>query len=129
MAKRLSAGSPKAANSRLVLDRPKSVPAGVVGLGLMGRSISTCLLAAGHRVVGVSESRFRRRDTRPRILALVREMKHERLFSGDIRTVMKNLQLSEDFSALGDCGIVIESVIEDLEAKQKAEAPREAAGE
>jgi len=28
-------------------------PAGVIGLGLMGTSITTCLIAAGHRVVGI----------------------------------------------------------------------------
>ena len=40
--------SRKAAKGRAAPPRPQSVPAGVVGMGLMGRSIATCLLAAGH---------------------------------------------------------------------------------
>ena len=115
MAKKLSAGSQKTPNSKL--DRPKSVAVGVVGLGLMGRSIITCLLAAGHRVVGVTRNLSQRRDTRRRILALLREMNHERLFSGDPRAVMEELQLSEDFPALSGCGLVLESTLEDFAVK------------
>lgn len=117
MAKKPFAGSKATAHSRSAPARPKSVPAGVVGLGLMGRSIIACLLAAGHRVVGVTRSLARRGDTRRRILVLLREMKRERLLSGDPRAVVENLQLSEDFSALSGCGIVVESVLEDLEVK------------
>jgi 3-hydroxybutyryl-CoA dehydrogenase len=96
---------------------PNSIPAGIIGLGLMGTSIIACLLAAGHRVVGVTRSLSRRRNTRRRILTFLREMKDERLFSGDATTVVEKLQLSEDFSALSDCRIVIESVVEDLHVK------------
>ncbi|MDB5242224.1 MAG: 3-hydroxyacyl-CoA dehydrogenase family protein, partial [Spirosoma sp.] len=32
----------------------QTMPVGVVGLGLMGSSIVTCLLAAGHPVVAVA---------------------------------------------------------------------------
>ena len=117
MATKLSGGSKKAANSKLALDRPKSVPAGVIGLGLMGRSIIACLLAAGHRVVGVTQSLLRRHDSRRRILAHLRDMKRERLFSGDPRAAVEKLQLSEDFSALSGCGFVVESVLEDLPVK------------
>ena len=33
---------------------PGKIPAGVVGLGLMGCSITTCLLMAGHSVTAVA---------------------------------------------------------------------------
>ncbi len=118
MTTKRSAGSKKTANSKSAMARPQSVPAGVVGLGLMGRSIVACLLAAEHPVVGVTEKLADPSDARRHIRALLREMKHERLFSGDPRAVVENLQLSEDFSALGNCGIVIESVPEDLEVKR-----------
>jgi 3-hydroxybutyryl-CoA dehydrogenase len=33
---------------------PKNIPVGIVGLGLMGCSITTCILIAGHTVVSVA---------------------------------------------------------------------------
>jgi 3-hydroxybutyryl-CoA dehydrogenase len=85
----------------------------------MGRSIITCLLAAGHRVVGVTRSLARRSDTRRHINSLLREMKRERLLAGNPRAAVERLQLSEDYSALGGCGIVLESVLEDLAVKHE----------
>lgn len=102
----------------LATAKPKAVPAGVVGLGLMGTSIATCLLAAGHRAVGVSKD-LSPRETRRRVLAFLREMKGEGLLSRDPREVADNLTLAQDFSALRDCGIVLESVTEDLEVKRE----------
>ena len=43
---------------------PADIPVGVVGLGLMGTSIVTCLLAAGHPVVGVSNNPAQHGNTR-----------------------------------------------------------------
>ena len=98
--------------------RTASIPAGVVGLGLMGTSITACLLAAGHPVVGVTKD-LKERPTRRRFLDLLRGMKRERLLSGDPSSIVKKLFLSEDFSALSDCQIVIESVVEQLAVKQE----------
>ena len=36
--------------------RPEDVTAGMIGLGPMGQSIITCLLAASRRVVGITRS-------------------------------------------------------------------------
>ncbi len=33
---------------------PAQIPVGIVGLGLMGCSIATCLLIAGHPVVAIA---------------------------------------------------------------------------
>lgn len=85
----------------------------------MGTSIIACLLAAGHRVVGITRSVSRRRNTRRQILTFLREMKREKLLSGDPGAVAKNFQLSEDYSALSDCGIVVESVLENLDVKHE----------
>jgi 3-hydroxybutyryl-CoA dehydrogenase len=114
-----SVRSKTAPDSEAALARPKSVAAGVVGLGLMGRSIIACLLAAGHRVVGVTRSLAARSDTRRRILVLLREMERERLLSPDPRALVEKLQLSEDFSAFVDCEIVMESVLENLDVKHE----------
>ena len=95
------------------------IPVGVVGLGLMGTSIIACLLAARHPVVGVTRSVSRRRNMRRRLLHLLRGMKRQKLLSRDPGKLVKNFRLSEDYSALSNCQVVIESVAEDLALKQE----------
>jgi 3-hydroxybutyryl-CoA dehydrogenase len=119
MVKQSSVRSKQNAKPRPSAPSAKSIPAGIIGLGLMGTSIIACLLAAEHRVVGLTRNLSRRRNTRRRILTFLREMKDEKLFSGNPRAVVEKLQLSEDFSVLSDCGIVIESVVEDLQVKHE----------
>lgn len=107
-------------------ENPRDIPVGVVGLGLMGTSITACLLAAGHPVVAVSKD-LKQRPTRRRLLDLLRGMKREKLLSGDPGQVAKNLLLSEDFSVLSDCQVVIESVVEQLAVKHEVFRKVEAA--
>jgi 3-hydroxybutyryl-CoA dehydrogenase len=97
---------------------PADIPVGVVGLGLMGTSIVTCLLAAGHPVVGVSNNPAQHGNTRRRVLSLLRGLKREKLLSRDPGKTMKNLLLSGDYSTLSNCQLVFESVKEDLAIKQ-----------
>jgi len=100
-------------------ETPGDVRVGVVGLGLMGTSIIACLLAAGHPVVGITRSLARRRNTRRHLLSLLGELRRNRLLSRNPRGLMKKLQVSEDYSALADCQLVIESVAEQPEVKQE----------
>jgi len=94
------------------------VPAGVVGLGLMGTSIVTCLVAAGHRVVAIDKDAARRRNLKRRVSVLLRDMRSEKLLAKDPASVSKNLSTSDDFGALRDCGLVIESIFENLSEKR-----------
>jgi 3-hydroxybutyryl-CoA dehydrogenase len=105
-------------DSTLAMD-PPDIPVGVVGVGLMGTSIIACLLAAGHPVVGVTRSLSRRRNTRGRLLRLLRGMKRQKLLRRDPEKVVKNFNLSEDYSALSNCQVVIESVAEEPAIKQE----------
>ncbi len=95
------------------------VAAGVIGLGLMGTSITTCLIAAGHRVVAIDKDAARRRSLKRRVEVLLREMRSEKLLSKQPASLLKNLIPSGDFGTLRDCGLVIESIFEDLEAKRE----------
>lgn len=104
--------------STLAMNAP-DIPVGVVGLGLMGTSIIACLLAAGHPVVGVTRSLSRRRNTRGRLLHLLRGMKRQKLLRREPEKVVKNFRLSEDYSALSNCQVVIESVAEEPAIKQE----------
>ncbi len=94
------------------------VPAGVVGLGLMGTSIATCLVAAGHHVVAIDKDVSRRRSLKRRVSLLLRDMRREKLLAKDPADVLQRLSTSDDFCALRDCGIVMESIFENLNDKR-----------
>ena len=92
---------------------------GVVGLGLMGTSIATCLLAAGHAVVGVERDPLKRSTARRRTLAYLREMRAEGLVKGDPRHPLRYFAVAKEYAALADSQLVVESIVEDLKAKRK----------
>lgn len=106
-------------NRRRPAVRPEEYPAGVVGLGLMGHSIIACLLAAGHKVAGVSRSLERHAGARRQILGKLREMKREGLLKKAPDELIRNLTLTEDFRDLKNCRIIIESIVEDAEIKKQ----------
>jgi 3-hydroxybutyryl-CoA dehydrogenase len=91
----------------------------VIGLGLMGTSITTCLLAAGHPVVGIDRDPSRRRNARRNALALLREMRREKLLAKDPARVVENLIIAADFTHLQRSALVIECIFEDLAAKRE----------
>jgi 3-hydroxybutyryl-CoA dehydrogenase len=92
--------------------------AGVIGLGLMGTSIVACLLAAGHRVVVVTRNSVNHKRARRHVIGMLRQMKREGILEGDPSGLGKQLTITEEFSALRDCGVVIESIVEDVRAKK-----------
>jgi len=98
--------------------KEQPVAAGVVGLGLMGTSIATCLVAAGHSVVAIDKDAARRRNLKRRVSFLLREMRREKLLSKDPAALLKNVSTSGDFAAFRDCGLVIESIFENLGDKR-----------
>jgi 3-hydroxybutyryl-CoA dehydrogenase len=85
----------------------------------MGTSITTCLLAAGHPVVGIDKDATRRRNARKHALALLREMRREKLLAKDPARLAANLTVAADFTALGPSALVIECIFEDLAAKRE----------
>ncbi|WP_018616939.1 3-hydroxyacyl-CoA dehydrogenase family protein [Segetibacter koreensis] len=98
--------------------RTKEIGVGVVGLGLMGCSITTCLLMAGHPVVAVApisddlkhaESRVRNHLLKSREQGLVNEVPEY---------YMKHLTITEDYSLLKNCKLVIECTIENEAIKK-----------
>jgi 3-hydroxybutyryl-CoA dehydrogenase len=95
------------------------VPAGVVGLGLMGTSIATCLVAAGHHVVAIDKDAARRRNLKRSVSALLRDMRREKLLAKEPASLLKHLSTSDDFGALRNCGLVIESIFENLNEKRE----------
>lgn len=98
--------------------RPVDVPAGVVGMGLMGTSIAACLLIAGHSVAAVERDPAKRRTAKNRLLTLLRGAKKEGLLKGDPAKVIEHFAVSEDYMVLMKSRIVIESIVEDIEVKR-----------
>jgi 3-hydroxyacyl-CoA dehydrogenase len=95
-----------------------SIGIGVVGLGLMGTSVATCLLAAGHPVAAVEIDATKRRSARRKILNYLQEMKREGLLKGNPREATGRLTVLEDYAGLEPCQLVVECVFEDLEVKK-----------
>lgn len=85
----------------------------------MGTSIATCLVAAGHRVIGIDKNPSRRRSLKRRVAAQLRDMRREKLLSEEPATLLQGLETSADFGALRGCGLIIESIFEDLREKRR----------
>lgn len=90
----------------------------MIGLGLMGTSIATCLVARGHTVMGIEADGVRRRSARRRVLGFLKEMKAEKVLRADPSQVVGRFQASEDYAALRGCEVVIESIFENVENKK-----------
>jgi 3-hydroxybutyryl-CoA dehydrogenase len=95
-----------------------SIGTGVVGLGLMGTSVATCLLAAGHPVAAVEIDANKRRSARRRILNNLRQMKKEGLLRSEPDKVLARLKVSESYAWLESSQLVVECVFEDLHVKK-----------
>jgi 3-hydroxybutyryl-CoA dehydrogenase len=96
----------------------KNFITGVVGLGLMGCSISTCLLIAGHPVVAVAPIPDDIKHAENRITEHLRKSKEESLVNNLPEYYLSYLTITEDYSLLKDCRLVIECTIENIDIKK-----------
>jgi 3-hydroxybutyryl-CoA dehydrogenase len=94
------------------------IPIGTVGLGLMGSSIATCILAAGHTVTSLVKTMDQAEEARQRILGFLEELKEEGLLSGTPKEVLGRLRITDDVALLKDHEVVIESITESVEEKK-----------
>lgn len=94
-------------------------PIGIVGSGQMGRGIGLVAAKVGYRV--------RLNDTDPDAAAaaadwiigmLRRDAEKGRLDAADAEAAIANVFVAEEFSSLSDCGVVVEAIVEELEAKR-----------
>jgi 3-hydroxybutyryl-CoA dehydrogenase len=88
-------------------------------MGLMGTSIATCLLAAGHAVVGIDVSKKQLGGARRKVGLMLRQMKREGLLKADPLKTIQRLTLSADYASLRESVLVIESTVEDIEIKRE----------
>lgn len=94
-------------------------PAGVVGMGLMGTSISTCLLAAGHSLHCVESDPAKLRTARARLLKLLVDAKKQGAIRENPSTLLERVTISADILDLKAAEVVVESTVEDPAVKRQ----------
>ncbi|HLE99810.1 MAG TPA: 3-hydroxyacyl-CoA dehydrogenase family protein [Gaiellaceae bacterium] len=91
---------------------------GVVGLGAMGAGIAQLGIEAGYSVVGREVSDELDEAARAKIAHfLQRKVDKEQMTSEQREAALGRLALTTDLAALAGCDLVIEAIVEDLEAK------------
>lgn len=98
--------------------QPAAIQIGVVGLGLMGCSIATCFLIAGHPVVAVAPLPIDMETAEPRIRTHLTNSLHEGLITQQPEVYLSQLQITEDYSALKNCSLVVECTLESIDIKK-----------
>lgn len=91
---------------------------GTVGLGLMGSSIATCILAAGHEVTSLVLSISEAKTAQKRIFNFLSELSAEGLLAGDPEEIIKKITITDDVSLFAGHEVVIESITESVDAKK-----------
>ena len=99
-------------------NRNQEILIGVVGLGLMGCSITTCLLMAGHSVIAVASLPEDLELAEKRITAHLQKSMEENLTSVEPSEYFEKLVITEDYKQLLQCELVMECTIENLEIKK-----------
>src|SRR4051812_29973801 len=89
-----------------------NIPVAVVGLGLMGCSICTCLLMAGHPVVAIAPISEDMKTAEPRIRHHLEKSLEQGLITQRPEYYFNRLVISEDYNELKPCKLVIECTIE-----------------
>lgn len=98
--------------------KPNEISAGVVGLGLMGCSITTCLLMAGHRVIAVAPIADDLLHAERRIKEHLTNALHHGLVTEMPDHYFQQLVLTQDYALLAPCRLVIECTIEHIDIKK-----------
>ncbi len=107
--------------------KPAAISVAVVGLGLMGCSITTCLLMAGHSVIAVAPIPDDMLTAVSRISEHLKKSFEEGLTDKTPEALLKQLHITEDYKDLRHCALVIECTIEDIGIKKTVYAKIEAA--
>lgn len=95
-----------------------TIPIGVVGLGLMGCSITTCLIMAGHKVIAVAPVAIDLEHANTRIQTHLTRSKQHGLINKEPAEYLQQLTISEDYTLLKDCKVVIECTLENVDIKK-----------
>ena len=107
---------------------PGKIQIGTVGLGLMGSSIVTCILAAGHPVTALTNNIQQKEESIKRIETYLLQLKEEGILKEGPVTILQRLRVTDDYTSFNDHTVVIESIIESIDEKKKVYRQLETAG-
>jgi 3-hydroxybutyryl-CoA dehydrogenase len=91
---------------------------GTVGLGLMGSSIVTCILAAGHEVTSLVKEIAVADEARTRIHGFLKQLYDEGILSAPPEDVLERHIITDNVALLHDHEVVIESITENIDEKK-----------
>lgn len=100
----------------------EEISIGIVGLGMMGCSITTCLLLAGHHVVAIAPIADDLINAEKRIRKHLQKSMMENMTQHEPGYFLEHLIITEDYNELKDCKLVIECTIEDIKIKESVYA-------
>ena len=93
---------------------------GVIGLGLMGRGIASCLLANGLPVVAYNRTTRRAKQAEKHIAEMLDELVARQVTSrAKVSSWRRRFQVTGDIDGLAEVDFVIETVTEDLALKRR----------
>jgi len=109
-------------------ERKQIEPVGLIGLGLMGRGIASCLLSQGLEVIAYNRTARRAQESIPYIEEALHELVRRKLAPPSrVREWRERFHLVGSVKELSPCRFVIESVKEDLPLKRRIYGDLEAA--
>ena len=97
----------------------EKIPIGTIGLGLMGSSIATCLLAAGHKVITLVRDVEKGKMAKRKILNFLEQLKTEKLLNEDPSDVVERMIVTDNINQLSGLELVIESIHESITDKRE----------
>ncbi|MBD3616727.1 MAG: 3-hydroxybutyryl-CoA dehydrogenase [Gracilimonas sp.] len=98
---------------------PKDTKIGVVGAGTMGTGIAQVAATQGHQVYlydAYPQQLEKAKTGLESILA--RQVEKERMTQKEIDGILDRIQFVDSITMFGDCGFVIEAIVEDLDIKK-----------
>lgn len=92
---------------------------GVVGAGTMGAGIAQVASTYGHTVFIYDAYAEQLEDAEEGLRSILqRQVKKERMTQQEVDGILDRINFVEDLTGFGECGLVIEAVVEDLDIKQ-----------
>lgn len=93
------------------------IQTGVVGLGLMGSSITVALLLSGHPVIAIAPIKEDLELGKTRVINQLKHSQQIGLLNDSIESYLNKLIITEDFRKLKPCKLIVECVVETFEIK------------
>ena len=96
----------------------REIPVAIVGLGLMGCSIVTCMLIAGHPVIALAPLSNDLLYAKKRITEDLVKSQANGIVRNSPEFYLGNLKITENYEDLYACKLVIECTLEDISIKE-----------